>query len=519
MSTSLSSKEEIVNKRSSKSEKPAIVWFRQDLRLADNPALVAAHNFSAEIIPVFIWAPDEESEWPLGGASKWWLHKSLGELQKSLKENGGGPLIIREGGSLANLRSLIKEVGAGSVFWNRRYEPHIIERDAKIKSALQEEGCHVHSFNAALFHEPWTITNQSGRPFQVFTPFHKHCRKLEEPREVLEIPDFSAGKKESKSVALTVSSLCIDDLGLLPKIPWHLGMEESWTPGEAGAQAALDQFLRSAFGSYKEIRDIPGQKGTSKLSAALHFGEISPVQIWHRIQEYAESGKAQGGVNSRWRESHYITELYWREFSHHLIFHFPKTPTAPLRAQYEGFPWVEDEERLRIWQRGLTGYPIVDAGMRELWHTGWMHNRVRMIAGSFLVKDLLIHWLHGARWFWDTLVDADLAQNTAGWQWVAGSGADAAPYFRVFNPTLQGEKFDPKGAYIRKWIPELAGLPDKFIHRPFEADKRVLQEAGVTLGVTYPKPIVDHDEARRDALKAYSAVSQSAAKELAEDRG
>jgi deoxyribodipyrimidine photo-lyase len=474
---------------------PAIVWFRLDLRLADNPALHAAIQRST-VIPVFIHAPEEEAPWSPGGATKWWLHQSLRVLDASLRERGSR-LILRRGAALETLRALLRETGAGAVFWNRRYEPAVIARDARVKESLRNEGVKSESFNGALLQEPWMIKNKSDRPFQVFTPFWKQCLNETDPTEPLPAPrKISAPVKWPESLALAA-------LELEPKIKWAEGMRAAWSPGETGAQTQLKQFLAAAFLNYSVDRNRPDLTGTSRLSPFLHFGEISPRQIWHAIRQHAEVKKNPKTV---WRSSQFLAEIGWREFAHHLLFHFPHTPTDPLRTDFKKFPWRTDEKLLQLWQKGKTGYPIVDAGMRELWATGWMHNRVRMIVASFLVKDLLLSWCDGAAWFWDTLVDADLAQNTSGWQWTAGCGADAAPYFRVFNPMSQGEKFDPRGVYVRRWCPEIAKLPDEWLHRPWEAPVEILQRAGLQLGRDYPKPIVNHAAARVAALEAFARI-------------
>lgn len=476
--------------------RPSIAWFRHDLRLADNPALVAAAQSGAPVIPVFIWSPGEEGDWPPGGASKWWLHYSLRELDASLRALGS-KLIIRVGPARQTLRALIDETGAASVFWNRRYEPTVIERDAFVEKTLREANIAVESFNAALLREPWTIQNRSGKPFQVFTPFWKHCLAQPESPEPLQKP------KKISSPSKWPSSTALAALELESKIDWAKGFRETWTPGVAGAELQLKRFLRLAMDGYTEQRNFPAVAGTSRLSPHLHFGEIGPRQIWHRFKQVAEKRRIPV---QRWRSAQYLTELGWREFAHHLLFHFPHTPTQPLRADFAKFRWRKDASWLRAWQKGQTGYPIVDAGMRELWTTGWMHNRVRMIVASFLVKDLLLSWQEGARWFWDTLVDADLANNTLGWQWTAGCGADAAPFFRIFNPTTQGEKFDAEGEYVRRWCPELAKLPNKWIHRPHEAPPEILRAAGVELGRTYPEPLVSHVIAREVALEAFARI-------------
>ena len=474
---------------------PTLLWFRQDLRLQDNPALGAAIARGGPIVPVFILDDEGERRWPMGGASRWWLHYSLASLDQSLRERGS-QLVLARGESEKVLHDLARQLKAGAVFWNRRYEPAVIARDKTIKAGLAEAGLEVKSFNAALLHEPHTITNKSGGPFQVFTPYWRHCLTLPvtEPLKLSSGP-FSAPTKWPRSLAL-------EDLGLLPRLPWAGGLRETWTPGETGALKRLRQFAARAMEDYSDTRNFPGRDGTSMLSAWLHFGELSPRQVWAAVQA---KSKDSGVFPPSKGAAVFLSEVGWREFAHHLLFHFPHTPEKPLRADFERFPWAADPEgvKLRAWQRGRTGYPIVDAGMRQLWHTGWMHNRVRMIVASFLVKHLRLSWTHGAAWFWDTLVDADLASNTLGWQWSAGCGADAAPYFRVFAPVLQGLKFDGSGDYVRRWVPELAKLPAENIHAPWEAPLHVLAEAGVVLGEDYPHPIVDHAKARAEALAAF----------------
>jgi deoxyribodipyrimidine photo-lyase len=401
----------------------SIVWFRLDLRRTDNPALAAAALRGGAVIPVFIWAPGEEGAWPPGAASRWWLHHSLQALAKDL-----GGLVIRRGPSLDALRQLVKETGATAVFWNRRYEPALIERDTKVKQALLADGLQVESFNSALLFEPSEIKNGSGEPYRVFTPFYRAClaNGVGGPRSV--VAEFGGQTRRS-------ASLHLDDLGLLPKLNWARGFD--WQPGEAVARKELRRFVVGQESRYAVGRDRPDQPGTSRLSPHLHFGEISPRQVWATV-----------------KCEPYRRQLIWREFAHHLLYHFPHTAGKALRPAFENFPWRNDPNGLKAWQRGRTGFPLVDAGMRELWTTGWMHNRVRMVVASFLVKDLLLPWQAGARWFWDTLVDADLANNTLGWQWVAGCGADAAPFFRIFNPATQAEKFDPQNTYIRRWVKE-----------------------------------------------------------------
>ena len=441
-------------------------------------------------MPVFIWEPEAEEPWRPGGATRWWLHQSLQSLDDSLRAVGSR-LIIRRGPALETLLALAEETGAETVCWTRRYEPAVIARDTKIKDALIRAGLTVTSFCGALLHEPWTVQNQSKKPFQVFTPFWRHCLTKPEPAEALAAPTHIPAP------ARWPESPPLDALELLPRIDWADGIRAAWTPGEAGAHERLSHFLRETAANYGTTRDIPSVPGTSRLSPHLHFGELSPRQIWHAARDSGIPG---------WRESRFLTEVGWREFSHHLLYHFPHTPQEPLRPEFERFPWRDNMQSLTAWQRGQTGYPIVDAGMRELWATGWMHNRVRMIVASFLVKDLLISWTEGAWWFWDTLVDADLAQNTLGWQWTAGCGADAAPYFRVFNPSSQGEKFDTEGLYVRRWCPELKRVPLRWLHRPWEAPAETLATAGVVLGREYPRPIVDHAAARVAALAAFASL-------------
>ena len=474
----------------------SIVWFRHDLRLRDNPALRAAVDRGEPVLPLFIWGPDGEGAWPLGGASRWWLHQSLLRLQESLNQ-AGSKLILRTGKAPDILRVLAEESGASHIYWNRRYEPTSIQRDREIKAELKQLGLTAESFNGALLAEPWKIANKAGKPFQVFTPMYRHYLATVEPDSPLPAPrSLQAPDAWPESEELA-------QFGLEPTPDWAGGLREQWVPGEKGAQKILAAFEEEGAADYPDRRDFPGIRGTSCLSPHLHFGEISPRLVWHQMQETASSRSERGlarGVEA------WLRQLVWREFAHHLLYHFPYTPEAPLREEFGVFPWLEDAEGLRAWQKGQTGYPIVDAGMRELWSTGWMHNRVRMIVGSFLVKDLLIHWLEGARWFWDTLVDADLANNTLGWQWVAGCGADAAPYFRIFNPMLQSKKFDPQGTYLRRWLPELKKLPDTDLHAPWEADAATRKKAGVQLGETYPHPIVDHSEARDRALEALSTI-------------
>lgn len=484
------------------SNTPVLLWFRQDLRLSDNAALAAAVARGGPVVPVYVHDEAGEGRWGPGGATKWWLHHSLAALDAELKRRGAG-LVVARGDTGEELRRILRATGAGAVYWNRRYEPAARARDAALKAALTAEGVEAKSFNSALLFEPHTIQNKSGRPFQVFTPYWRHCLALPMPPPIKS--EFKAGPETAALVA-RAGGVGLDELGLLPKIPWDAGFSRMWTPGEAGAQARLKRFLKDgAVHGYDDERNLPDRDGTSRLSPYLHFGEIGPRQIAAAV---AALGKDSGLDPASNGARVFMSEVGWREFAHHLLYHFEHTPERPLREEFDGFPWAEDADgaKLRAWQRGRTGYPIVDAGMRQLWTTGWMHNRVRMVVASFLVKHLRLPWQRGAEWFWDTLVDADLASNTLGWQWSAGCGADAAPYFRIFAPVTQGEKFDGAGKYVREWVPELARLPDKFLHAPWTAPANVLDYAKVELGVTYPKPIVDHARAREEALAAFKAL-------------
>ena len=466
---------------------PIIVWFRQDLRVRDNPALIAAHKTKRPIVPLYILDDHNSGSWKMGGASRWWLHQSLGALNNSLNKK----MVFEAGDPLPVLENLMKETGATEVYWNRCYEPWRIQRDKQIKDTLTG----ARSYNGSLLFEPHTVLKDDGTPYKVFTPFYKkgclgRAPKPPEPKNAphnLNLLDYKAG-------------LQLDDLKLMPDIKWYLQMEKLWQPGEAGAQERLKTFTEIGLTGYKEGRNFPSQEHVSRLSPHLHFGEISPNEAWYGAQA---AMVAQGCEKDG---EHFMSELGWREFSNSLLFHFPNLPIKNLQSKFDAFPWQNDDKALRAWQTGNTGYPIVDAGMRELWQTGYMHNRVRMIVGSFLVKNLLLHWHHGEEWFWDTLLDADLANNSASWQWIAGCGADAAPYFRIFNPITQGQKFDPDGAYTRKYVPELSALPDKFLYCPWEAPSEVLRQAKITLGETYPMPIVDLKKSRERALESFKQV-------------
>ncbi len=461
----------------------SIFWFRQDLRLKDNPGLVAASKASV-VIPIYILENTPSDRYAMGEASLCWLHHSL----KSLNESLGGKLIFFSGDPLKILQGLIKSEKAEGVYWNRCYESWRIKRDKAIKAALKKEGVTVNSENSALLWEPWEIHKKDGTPYKVFTPFYrKGCLEFDLPREPLRAPTLHLSKAKKGG--------SLESLKLLSKMEWEKKIVKYWNVGEKGAHQQLKKFLGHGLEYYKEGRNFPARSHISRLSPHLHFGEISPHTVWHSIK-----GK---GPN----EDCFKSELGWREFSYYLLYHFPKLPEKNFQEKFDAFPWKKRPKHLKAWQKGNTGIPMVDAAMRELWETGYMHNRSRMIVGSFLVKNLLMHWKEGEAWFWDCLVDADLASNSASWQWVAGSGADAAPYFRIFNPVTQGEKFDPDGDYIRKFIPELKKLPIPYLYAPWTAPDEVLEKAGIELGADYPEPIVDLKESREEALTALKQVS------------
>jgi deoxyribodipyrimidine photo-lyase len=478
----------------SPNHRPAIVWFRRDLRLCDNHALLAAAARDAPVLPVYIWASGEEGNWEPGTAARWWLHRSLQSLDASLRRLGSRLLLFR-GPSLGTLTRLAARTGAAAVFWNRLYEPSMRQRDEAVEGSLSKNGLEVRTFNAALLHEPWEVLNAAGRPYQVFTPFWKAC--LASP----EAGGPAAAPARLPAPAAWPDSLPFDQVGIEPHIDRAGGLGSAWQPGEDGARARLRAFLDEGAAGYPVDRDRPDRPGTSRLSPHLHFGEIGPRQIRHDLLRGSRHARSAFAAAARCC----LRQLGWREFAHHVLHHFPHTSDRPLRPLFAGRAPRAAAGTVRAWERGETGYPLIDAGMRQLRDTGWMHNRVRMIVASFLVKDLLVGWKVGARWFWDTLVDADLANNTLGWQWAAGCGADAAPFFRVFNPVLQGRRFDPQGEYVRRWVPELARLPAVSIHAPWEASSTDLAAAGVALGRTYPKPIVDHRQRRLRALAAYKA--------------
>ena len=467
-----------------------IHWFRDDLRLADNPALFEALA-AGRVLPVFVLDESSQKFCALGSASKWWLHEALGSLNESLN----GRLLLSKGDPKKLIPELAKTHGAKAVFWNRRYEPDEKPIDEVVSEELSAQGVETHVFNGALLWEPWDVLKGDGTPYRVFTPFFRRgCLSRSPPDEPVGFPSSLCWAEKIKSpVSLT-------ELNLLPEHDWYQGLRKKWTVSEQQAQIALDTFLEEKLPEYGEHRDFPASAGTSNLSPYIRWGQVSIHRVYEKLrtkmlsQEMGENG------------DRYFSQLAWREFGHNLLYHFPELPDQNMQKKFDGFPWVEDNRLLEGWKAGMTGIPFVDAAMRELWQTGFMHNRLRMVVGSFLVKNLLIDWRRGRDWFWDCLVDADLANNSMGWQWIAGCGVDAAPYFRVFNPVLQGKKFDPQGSYTRHFVPELEKLPEKYLFSPWEAPESILREAGVILGETYPRPLVDLKRSRVRALEAYTSI-------------
>ncbi len=467
-------------------DRSAIHWFRQDLRLSDNPALAAASKHH-HVFPVYILDDRNAGEYAMGAASCWWLYHSLKSLQDSLD----GALSIYCGDPANILLDLGQRHDIRAVYWNRCYEPWRTGRDREIKRHLETGNISVESYNGSLLWEPWTIRKEDGNPYRVFTPFYrKGCLRAGAPREPLPPPGDKRWRHDKEK------SLAIEQLELLPRLRWYKKLEQHWTVGEKGARTRFDWFIDEGLCSYKEGRNLPAKPYVSRLSPHLRFGEISPNLLWHTMRSMADSKHAD----------HFLSELGWREFSYNLLYYNPDLPGKNLQPKFDRFPWTNNAAALQAWQTGQTGVPMVDAGMRELWQTGYMHNRSRMIVGSFLVKNLGLHWRNGARWFWDTLVDADLANNSASWQWIAGCGADAAPYFRIFNPVMQGQKFDMEGDYVRRFVPEIASLPNKYIFCPWQAPESVLAEAGISLGITYPEPVVALNASRNAALRAFRSL-------------
>ncbi|MGE0665454.1 MAG: deoxyribodipyrimidine photo-lyase [Sphingomonadales bacterium] len=467
---------------------PLVVWFRSDLRLADHPALALAARSGRPVIPVFVFDTGNRHAIP-GAASRWWLHNSLERLSKAL-EGLGSRLILRRGNASRILPALVRETGAGGILASRSHEP----RQRACERIVSNSGVSLKLLAGNHLFEPGTVLTAAGSPYRVFTPFHKACLEAPPPAAPLDAPERLVPPghwPESDDLAAW---------SLLPSRPdWAGGLRAAWRPGEAAGADRLGAFLDDGAAGYERERDMPAGDGTSRLSPYLHFGEVSARQVWHAAVHHPDAGGA--GVSA------FLRELLWREFACHLLHHFPAMTHEPLRREFRQFPWDNDDEALRAWQRGATGYPIVDAGMRQLWQTGWMHNRVRMIAASFLVKDLRLDWRLGAAWFLDTLVDADAASNSCGWQWVAGCGTDAAPYFRVFNPALQARKFDPEGQYIRRWVPELGKIPAPYVAEPWKMARDGREKMGLRLGQSYPVPIVDHAQARERALAAFGRMN------------
>ncbi|MBF0587290.1 deoxyribodipyrimidine photo-lyase [Prosthecochloris sp. N3] len=458
-----------------------ICWFRNDLRLQDNPALTAAAA-EGRVLPLYIHQHEQLAR-ATGAAGRWWLHHALSNLNDALGRN----LLISSGDPEAIILRLARLTGARSVVCNRVYDPEGVEQDKRIFEKLSNNGISVRTFNASLLQEPWLVLKPDGTPYRIFTPFYRNGY---------------AGRKQSytplpvpprlQTFSPEHESLPLERLGLLPDHPWHRKFTPIWQPGEEGAHKRLKEFVQHGLQGYSKGRDFPAEPHVSRLSPSLRFGEISPRQIWHALKNLPESEDRE----------RFLTEIGWREFAYSLLFYNPSMPERPLQHKYSAFAWNDDMHALKLWQQGRTGYPLVDAGMRELWQTGYMHNRLRMITGSFLVKNLRIHWKHGRDWFHDCLLDADAANNNAGWQWVAGCGTDAAPYFRIFNPVTQAKRFDPAGTYTRRYIPELSRLPDRYLFEPWKAPPDILRDAGITPGVTYPEPIVDLQASRQAALQA-----------------
>ena len=475
-----------------------IFWFRQDLRLSDNPALSAALQNKRQVIPLFIHSDHNDNdniEWQPGAASRWWLHRSLESLSADIKARGS-QLILKKGPPLEVLRKLIKQTRATAIYINTLYEPEYSKRDETIRSALENEGIDFHYHHCNLLCSPDHVRNKSGNPYKVFTPFYRYYIQNGFDTRV------QAKPKQLPKIASNIKSDTLKSLGLLPKIKWYDNFEIVWQPGEPAANKTLQAFCKKRLVEYPKARDIPAEDGTSHLSAYLHFGEISPRQIIAYLNKTADASAIPGASKAR---DAVIRQLIWRDFAHHVLVHFPFTTTQPFNKTYKKFPWKRsDKHFFDAWKKGNTGIPIIDAGMRQLWQTGIMHNRVRMIVASLLTKNANLHWLVGARWFWDTLVDADLANNSLNWQWVAGCGVDAAPYFRIFNPVTQGKKFDAQGDYIREWVPELKQVPARYIHDPWNTPEKVLQEIDLVIGKDYPAPILDVSNTRKQALVHYN---------------
>lgn len=479
-----------------RTDAPALMWFRDDLRVRDNPALSAAAGSGRRVACLYLHDENSPGVRRLGGGARWWLAGSLAALGDALAERGAR-LVLRRGEAATAVPAFAAEIGASAVLFNRRYDPAGMAADRAAEAELAARGITVESFQAGLLYEPGTVVGRAGQPLRTFASFARAARTQGDPRPPLKMPShFTA--------AMRGTGERLEDWQLEPHAPdWAGGLRETWTRGEAAAHARLAAFIEEGLAGYAVARDRPDLEATARLSPSLRFGELSPFQVWHAVRHACEASPGrQLGAGK------FLSELEWREFCWHLLFHFPGLPQHNLQPRFDAFPWRRDGAALVAWERGQTGYPIVDAGMRQLWRTGWMHNRVRMVVASFLTKHLLVDWRDGEAWFWDTLVDADAANNPANWQWVAGCGVDAAPYFRIFNPVLQGRKFDPLGAYVRRYVPEIATLPDELIHEPWLAPAAILDQAGIAPGETYPRPIVDHATARRRALAAFATTKR-----------
>ena len=466
------------------------MWLRRDLRLTDHPALHSAAARNGQVIPVYVLPPEDEGNWGPGYAANWWLKRSLLSLDRSLRLLKS-KVVLRRGPIISVLSSLVEETGAESVFWHQSDDPEARELERRLHKTLISKGVVVKLFDSSGLFGIDELLKDDGHPYKIFTPFWRKLQTLGNPALPLPVID----RIESPNV--WPESMSLDEIDRFVGLDTSQTLSLKWDPGEKGAHDTLKKFLRNGVDSYDLNRDRPDLSGTSQLSPHISFGEISPRMIWGAVSREDSSG----GCSNK-----FLNELGWREFARHLLHHFPETPNEPLRKEFNRFPWRDDHKSLEAWQLGRTGYPLVDAGMRQLLSSGWIHNRVRMVAASFLVKHLMLPWQEGARWFWERLVDADLGSNTMGWQWVSGSGADAAPYFRIFNPVIQGEKFDPQGTYVRQWIPEIFGLPDRWIHKPWLAPIEVLDQSGVRLDLDYPSPIVDHASSRIRALAAFRSI-------------
>ncbi len=467
-----------------------IYWVRQDLRIRDNPALFEAARVG-HVLPVYILDDVNSGRYCMGEASQLWLYHSLNDLKKSLQDN----LLVFRGDSKKILLQLAEDHSASAIYWNRCYEPQQIELSKSIKEKCKQYNIETKSYNASLLWEPWEVLKQDSTIYKVFTPYYrKGCLSRLSPRE-------SLPKPEAISFIEVDNSSSLDNLKIGHDKHWCVKLKSYWDIGEEAAHKRFDEFLEQGIRGYKEGRNFPAKRNVSRLSPHIHFGEISPNYLWHKVKNKIP---LEGNIDIET----FCSEIAWREFAHYQLYHFPELPHKNWNKKFDHFPWQEDAIKLEAWKKGQTGVPIIDAGMRELWQTGYMHNRVRMIVGSFLVKNLMIDWRYGERWFFDCLFDADLASNSASWQWIAGCGADAAPYFRIFNPILQGKKFDPNGEYIKKFVPEIRNLPNNYIYAPWEASQELLKSCGVQLGKDYPRPITDLAVSRKKALDSYSALKE-----------